>query len=152
MPKSNKRKTRRNDPFARPPHPLGYRFLSDERPLRATRFDALLPGIVAKYGLGRKINADRFQKAWCDALKRAFAEQEEFYEDAQEDWNDDAPNKLEMFLKYARAVSFRGGVLRVEVVSNLFLQELQFYQIPILHELRQLLPNDKIDKIKFVAK
>lgn len=160
--RSKKRKTRKNDPFAKPEHPLGYNFLSEERPIRATKFNALLPSIVAKYGLGRSLTADQFQNAWKQALQDVFADQNEYYDYSYSDGDIDSfaqnspqnyvPDKAAMFLKYAKAVSIRGGVLRVEIVSNILYQELQFYQVPILQRLRQLLPNKNIEKIKFVVK
>lgn len=151
---SKKRKTRKpnaRDPFSRPPHPLGINFLNEERPIRAVKFNALLPSIVAKYGLGRSLSAEKYQNAWREALRRVF-EQEDDFADYYAEENDGAPNKLETFLKYTRPVSFRGGALRVEIASNLLYQELQFYQTQLVAELRALLPNEQIEKIKAVVK
>lgn len=166
-----KRKTSRakkNDPFAKPAHPLGYTFISEERPIRATKFGSLLPSITAKYGLGRRLGAERFQNAWRETITAVFAEQDDFYAYQSDYGMSDSyagnnaggfgydspqqPDKAALFLKYAKPVSVRGGVLRVEIVSNLLFQELQFYQTAIVQRLQALLPNENIRSIKFVVK
>jgi len=136
----------RSDPFAVPPNPLGYRALTEERPLRASRFGSVLPSIAAKYGLGRKLGVERFNAAWRDALATVF-DADSFMDFGESDGSE-GPSKLETYAKYARPVAFRGGVLRIELASNLLLQELQFYLASLLRELQTRLPEEKIEKIK----
>lgn len=139
----------RKDPFAVPPNPLGYNFL-DERPrLRATQFGSILPSVIAKYGVGRRLGVERFHEAWQAAVEAVFGADDEFgYDDG---FDDETPGRLETLRKHTRPASFRGGVLRVEVVSNLLANELQF-QIPqLLSEMRRRLPNEKIDQIRIVV-
>ena len=150
--RSKKTKTsnfRKNDPFARPPHPLGYQFLSEERPLRASKVGSVLPSLVAKYGLGRKIGVERMQNAWREALDVVFAQRsnDEFYQES-----DEPSSKLATFLKYAKPVSFRAGALRVEIVSNLLYQELQFYSSAILKEIQKRLPDENVKTIKLIVR
>ena len=137
------------DPFARPPHPLGYRFLSDERPIRASRFGAIIPSVMAKYGLGRRIGVERFHEAWRGALETVFGgPTDEFAPEL----DGGASDKLQTYLQYARPVSFRSGTLRVEIASNLLYQELQFYLSQILQEIRRRLPDENIQSIKLIVR
>ena len=99
------------DPFARPPHPLGYRFLSDERPIRASRFGSIIPSVMAKYGLGRRIGVERFHEAWRGALETVFGGPDDEF---APELDGGASDKLQTYLQYARPVSFRSGTLRVE--------------------------------------
>jgi hypothetical protein len=148
--KPNSRSAKKKDPFARPPHPLGYQFLSDERPVRATKFSSVLPSIIAKYGLGRRLSVERFQNAWREALQVVFDDSlvDDFdYADLEDE---QIPSKLETYMKYARPVSFRSATLRVEIASNLLYQELQFYLGDILKEMRLRLPDENIEKIKLL--
>lgn len=156
-----KRKTskKRDDPFAAPPHPLGFNFLSEERPIRASRFGAILPTIVAKYGFGRKLGVERFHKAWNDALAAVFrAETDPGWDDWDDAWAIDGSNagaaasKLATYSKYAVPVAFRGGALTVRVASNLLCQELRFYLPQILHEIQTTLPDENVEKIKLVLR
>ncbi|MBS7337927.1 MAG: DUF721 domain-containing protein, partial [Thermoguttaceae bacterium] len=48
--------------------------------------------------------------------------------------------------------TFRGGVLRVEVVSNLLAGELQYSTPELLAELRRLLPHEKIERLKIAVR
>ncbi len=145
-----RKKTKSNDPFATPPNPLGYQFLAERRPVRASQFGTILPSIIAKYGLGRKISVERFHEAWDAALTTVFgAAENEFSSDA---FGEEGPSRLEMFRKYARPANFRGGVLRIEVVSNLLAGELQYSTPELLAELRRLLPHEKIERLKIAVR
>ena len=150
--KANSRSARNADPFAIPPHPLGYRFLSEERPLRATKFNAILPSVISRYGLGRKLVVERFQNAWRKALEVVFVDDSYAQYDFSDPYEERGVSKLDFYLRHARLVSFRGGTAYVEIASNLLYQELQFYLGSILNELRRLLPEDKIEKIKLVVR
>ena len=137
------------DPFAVPPHPLGYRSL-DERPkLRASRFDTILPSVIAKYGVGRRLGVERFHEAWRESVETVFGAPDEF--DYADEYDASTPGRLETIRKNTRPASFRGGVLRVEVVSNLLANELQFQLPQLLSEMRRRLPNEKIDQIRIVV-
>ncbi len=150
--KSKTRSFNNADPFATPPHPLGFQFLDEERPLRATKFGAILPSVISKYGLGRKLTVERFQNAWRDALQAVFGDDSRSKFDEADPCGDRVASKLDFYLKYARLVSFRGGTIRVEIASNLLYQELQFYLDSILDELRRLLPDDNLERIKLVVR
>ncbi|MBQ9872972.1 MAG: DUF721 domain-containing protein [Thermoguttaceae bacterium] len=145
--------SRRDDPFARPAHPLGFQFLSEERPIRASKFGAILPSVMAKYGLGRKLAVERINAAWRESLRVVLtgAFDSDFSVDL-DDENLPSDDKLATFERNARPVSLRGGALRVEVVSSILCQELRFHLEPILRELRRRLPEEKIEKIKLIAK
>ena len=142
-----KKQSSPKDPFAVPPHPLGYNFLEERPRLRASRFDTILPSVVAKYGLGRRLIADQYHEAWREALEALYGGQEEF--DFVEE---SASNRLETFLKCSRPTSLRGGVLRIEVVSHLLASELQFQTPRLLDELRARLPNETINEIKLAVR
>lgn len=154
---SRKTSKKRDDPFATPPHPLGFNFLSEERPIRATKFGSILPTLVAKYGFGRKIGVERFHNAWNDALATVFrAESLDGWND-WEDWNDggagfDSPSKLATYTQHARPVAFRGGTLSVCVESRLLCQELSFYLPQILREIQTTLPDENVERIKLVVR
>lgn len=148
--RTNSAKIRKKDPFARPPHPLGFNFLSEERPIRAARFGSVIPSVMAKYGFGRRLGVERFAAAWRAALETVLAADE--YDAYEPEFDDDTPSKLDTFLKYARPVSFRGGVLRVEIASNLLYQEMQFCIGGVLQELRRRLPEEDVRSIKLVVK
>ncbi|MBP3529850.1 MAG: DUF721 domain-containing protein [Thermoguttaceae bacterium] len=157
---SRKTSKKRDDPFAAPPHPLGFNFLSEERPIRASKFGAILPTIVAKYGFGRKIGVERFHNAWNDALATVFrAESLDGWDDWEsgESWNGAdagfAPtSKLAIYSQHARPVVFRGGTLSVCVESRLLCQELSFYLPQILREIQTALPDENVERIKLVVR
>ena len=145
-----RKKAKINDPFAIPPNPLGFQFLAERRPARASQFGAILPSIIAKYGLGRKLSVERFHEAWDAALEKVFGvEENEFSSDTL---GEEGSSRLETFRKYARPATFRGGVLRVEVVSNLLAGELQYSTPELLAELRRLLPHEKIERLKIAVR
>lgn len=141
-----KKKESQKDPFAVPPHPLGFNYLEERPRLRATRIDAILPSVFAKYGVGRKLAAERFQEAWRAALEALYAAQDDF------GFDEDAPSRLETFLKCSRPTSLRAGTLRVEVVSHLLASELQFQTPKLLTLLREQLPGETIAEIKLVVR
>ena len=143
---AKKRRATSKSPFATPPHPLGYNFIPEGRPLRASSFASILPSVISKYGLGRKLGVERFQAAWRDALVSVFgvAELDEFAAAL--------PDKLTLFAQHTRLSSFRGGVLRVEVASNLLYQELQFHVADLLRALCARLPDEKIQQLKIVVR
>lgn len=141
------------DPCAPPPHPLGYRFLEEKPPLRATPFASIIPAVSAKYGFGRRLGVERFLAAWQGALEAVFGA-DDFGDsgyDGFDDYGGSAPGRLETFRKFSRPGALRGGTLRVEVASNLLANELQFQLPTLLAQLRARLPNEKIDQIKIVV-
>ena len=142
-----KKKESQKDPFAVPPHPLGFNYLEERPRLRATRIDAILPSVFAKYGVGRKLAAERYEEAWRAALEALYAAQDDFGFDG-----DDAPSRLETFLKCSRPTSLRAGVLRVEVVSHLLASELQFQTPKLVALLSEQLPGETIAEIKLVVR
>lgn len=162
---SNRRKTakepkfRKNDPFAKPPHPLGFNFMSEERPIRASKFDTILPTVIAKYGFGRRLGVERFNAAWRDALTAVFGARNEprsadGFDDfwADDDFDDGGSSKLATYLEFARPQTFRGGALTVRIASNLLYQELQFYLPALLKEIQAALPDENVERIKLVCR
>ena len=95
---------------------------------------------------------ERFQKAWRDALGAVFADASYAEFDFSDPYEERSVSKLDFYLRHARLVSFRGGTIYVEIASNLLYQELQFYLGSILNEMRRLLPEDNIGKIKLVVR
>jgi len=96
------------------------------------------------------------QNAWREALAVVFAQRsgDAFYYESDEFYqkSDESSSKLETFLKYAKPVSFRAGALRVEIVSNLLFQELQFYSNAILKEIQKRLPDENVETIKLIVR
>ena len=129
-------------------NPFAANFLSEERPIRATKFSSVLPSIIAKYGVGRKLSIERFQTAWSTALERVFGAVDPDAYDAETFTFD----KLSLFKKYARVASYRNGTLRIEVASGLLSQELQFNAQELLREIRALLPDETLTSIKIVVR
>ena len=123
---AKKRPASKKSPFATPPHPLGYNYIPEGRPIRATTFAAILPSVIAKYGL---FGASRSQ-----------------------DHEVDGGDQYALFTRHTRLLTFRGGVLRVEVASNLLYQELQFQLADLLRAMRARLPNENIKQIKIVVR
>ncbi|MDO5309226.1 MAG: hypothetical protein Q4G03_07005 [Planctomycetia bacterium] len=148
MAKSKRKRTNsRPDPFARAPHPLGFQFLSDERPIRAVSFQAILPSVVAKYGLGRKMANQRLQEAWQNALRNVFCQEDALLTDQL-----DGNAKLELFLENTRATTLRAGALRIEIASNLLYQELLFVKSQLLAQLQSQLHDVALKSLKFVVR
>lgn len=141
---SNKRK----DPFAVPPNPFGFAFLEERPRLRATQFGSILPSVIAKYGIGRRLGVERFVEAWNESLEVVFGG--EWEDDSERDF--DVPSLLETFRAKTKLLSFRAGILRVEVASNLLANELQFRTPQLLSEMRGRLPNETIERLKLVIR
>ncbi len=117
--------------------------------MRASKFRSVLPSIMAKYGLGRKLGVERFNAAWREALTAVFTPVDSYDAYAM---GTEPQGKLELFLKYARPVSYRGGVLRIQIASNLLNQELQFHIGELLSEIRERLPEENVQSIRVVAR
>jgi len=146
-------KARSNDPFAVAPNPLGKTHLAEERPIRATRFASLLPAVYAKYGIGRKLGVERFLDAWRESLAAVFSDGgAETCFDARDEDKPQVFDRAATFATCARPTSFRGGVLRVELNSNLLLQEFHFHLPTLLREMQRRLPDEKIRQIKLALR
>ena len=143
---AKKRPASKKSPFATPPHPLGYNYIPEGRPIRATTFAAILPSVIAKYGLGRKLGVERFQTAWHESLAEVFGASR------SQDHEVDGGDQYALFTRHTRLLTFRGGVLRVAVASNLLYQELQFQLADLLRAMRARLPNENIKQIKIVVR
>ncbi|MDO4586484.1 MAG: DciA family protein [Planctomycetia bacterium] len=119
-------------------YPLGVRYLEEQkpRPIRVTHFSAIMPQIMAKYGGGRKIGVERFQKVW-----------QEIQDDLFDSLDDQAA-----YTNHLRLESFRNKTVRIEVEGNTLLQEISFYKNAILQQFQQKLPEENIRFIKFVRK
>ena len=140
------RAAKKKSPFATPPHALGYNYLPVGRPLRASTFASVLPSVIAKYGLGRKLVTEKLASAWRAALTEVFGSAVDYEYDAS------SVDKFDLFTRHTRLSSFRGGVFRVEVDSNLLYQELQFQASDLLRVLKAQLPDEKLTQLKIVVR
>ena len=117
-------------------NPLGYRYLA-EGPVRSrpTPLADIMPSILAKYGLTRRLATERFLETWEEIRLLLNAEA-----------------GLELSDDELRPTSFRSGVLSFEVNGGALLQEMTFYQEEFLRRFREAMPTENIKKIRFVLK
>ncbi|MGI6402058.1 MAG: DUF721 domain-containing protein [Thermoguttaceae bacterium] len=147
--KTGSRRGKKKDPFSNPPNPLGYNYLEERARINATQFSSIIPSVIARYGIGRKLGVERFLEAWNATLEAVFGD-DDFV--AYDDFDEAVPSRLETIRRHSRLASFRGGVLRIEVVSSLLAGELHFQAPQLLKELRKRLPYENLDQIKFVVR
>jgi len=120
-------------------HPLGFQYMSEERPLTVSRFSDILPGLVARYGLGRKLGVEKYQRTWEQILSKLTAANRQY-----------PPG--EKLRELSRPIAFRNGTVRIEVEGNILFQELGFQRTWILSEFQRALPEEKIKQIRFTLK
>ena len=116
---------------------LGYRRMVEGKPgarrSKPIPIGEILPQIVARYGLGRKLSAQRFQEAFRKVLADLFPQgRNGFYTESS-----------------YRILGLRGGVLRISVTDAPLMSEFAFYKGEILRRLRLELPEEKIREIRF---
>jgi predicted nucleic acid-binding Zn ribbon protein len=87
---------------------------------------SVIPQLIAKYGVQHERDLEAINKTWKTAVGEPF----------------DAVSSVS---------GLKRGTLEITVPHNAFAQELQFEQTHILEKLRELLPNEKIKKIKFIV-
>ncbi|MBO7725545.1 MAG: DUF721 domain-containing protein [Thermoguttaceae bacterium] len=116
---------------------LGYRRMVEGKPgarrSRPTPIGNILPQIIARYGLGRKLSSGRFQEAFRNVLTDLFPRDETGFS------IDDS----------YRILGLRGGVLRISVTDAPLMSEFAFYKGEILRRMRLALPEEKIREIRF---
>ncbi len=117
-------------------HPLGFTIIDDRRPTNAVKISSLVPNIFVKYGIGRRLGMARFEKVWEEICSGILLEVASL-------------KKLE---ERIRLVSFRGGVIRLEVTGYSMLQELTFYRQAILKMFQARLPDEKIREVRLTIK
>lgn len=117
---------------------LGYhRMIEGGRPgarrSKPIQIGNILPQIIARYGLGRKLSADRFSESFRQILADLFPQDENgFYTESS-----------------YQILGLRGGVLRISVVDASLMSEFAFYKGEILRRIRLALPEEKINDIRF---
>lgn len=116
-------------------HPLGFSYMTETRPLKATPMSAIIPQLFAQYGLGRQLALSRFIKVW-------------------EEIRDSEPiNSIPAAaLKRIRFINLSRGALLFEVGNNALFQELKFYQANILETFQQKFPTERIKTVKITVK
>ena len=118
--------------------PFGYRRMVEggkpgERRSRPTPIGNILPQIIARYGIGRKLSAERFKGTFEKILADLFPRDE---------------NGFDTGSSY-RILGLRGGILRISVTDAPSMSEFAFYKGEILRRMREELPDEKIRDIRF---
>ncbi|MDO5581356.1 MAG: DUF721 domain-containing protein [Planctomycetia bacterium] len=133
MAKRSGGKRKRSVSKNRTAHPFGISWMDERRPCEYTPFSSIVPRMFAKFGIGRRLGIERFQKAWeeirIDFLHPLFPD-----------------IKLD---KKIRLSSFRGGTVSFEIKNHALYQELNFYKKEILSRFQQKIPEENIKEIKF---
>ncbi len=117
---------------------LGYRRIVEggkpgERRSRPQRIGNIIPQIIARYGLGRKLSIERYQETFKKSLADLFPQDESrFYTDGS-----------------YRLIGLRSGILRVCVSDAPLMSEFAFYKGEILRRMREAMPDEKIRDIRF---
>ncbi|MDO5553897.1 MAG: DciA family protein [Planctomycetia bacterium] len=112
----------------------GINYLSEVRPTRATKLGTIVPALIARYGVGRRMNSERLEKIW-----------ERVRHTLSEDVAAEAFDRVEIR-------SFRGGTLQFDVPDNIIFQEILFHEGRILAEFQSEVPDERIRKIKFTVR
>ena len=116
--------------------PLGYRFIPERRRLaRPSKLSEILPSILARTGMTRRLAVEKFQQCWKAVRQQILAPRGMVLDD------DDTV-----------VSGFRGGVISVTVSSASLVMELSFCQREILRYFQNELPDEKIKKIRFVQR
>ena len=114
---------------------LGYHRMIEGKPRRPTRnISEIIPEIVARYGIGRRLSAQRFQSTLDAVLADLFPHGKEngFYTGESFGF-----------------VGLRSGVLQIRVSDAPLLAEFAFYKSEILRRMRKAMPEDDIRDIRF---
>ncbi len=116
-------------------HPLGFTFMDETRPLKASPLSSIIPEIFAKYGLGRQLALQRFMNVWLEIKNSELA-----------------VNLPQEALDRIRFVNLSRGTLLFEVENNALFQELTFYKASILRIFQQKFPTERIKAVKITVK
>lgn len=95
-------------------------------PVGMSRLADLLPKLVIKYGIHKGRNTEQLTEAWRNAVGSPYD-------------------------TVSRVVGLNRGILEIFVPHNAFAQELSFRQTELLAKMRAAIPDEKINKIKFVV-
>lgn len=117
-------------------HPLGYWYDDGMRPSNPVKFAAILPAIIAKYGLARKIGFERIERVWREILNETLVD---FIGGRDTD-------------SLIRLTGFSRGSIRLEVAGNLLLQEFLFFKTAVLRQFQSSLPQEKIKDISVTVR
>ena len=116
--------------------PLGYHFIPEMRHFgRLATMSDILPTILAKSGMTRRLAVEKYRQCWKDAVEQVLA-----------------PRGLVLDEGDVIIAGFRGGVLSMTVSSAPLEMELSFCQREILRFFQTRLPDEKIKKIRFVQR
>ena len=114
---------------------LGYHRMIEGKPRRPThRLGEIIPEIVARYGIGRRLSAQQFQNTLNAVLAELFPHGKEdgLYTDESYQF-----------------VGIRSGVLQIRVSDAPLLAEFAFYKAEILRRMCQAMPEENIRDIRF---
>lgn len=95
-----------------------------ERNLTPSSLGNIIPQLMSRYGYHRELGLEKLQNAWNEVLGKN--------------------------AEKTRLGSKKRGTLEVMVPHNILLQELSFQGTEILAKLRELVPEEKITKLRFV--
>ena len=114
---------------------LGYHRMIEGKPRHPThRIGDIIPQILARYGVGRKLSTLRFQAAFSAILSDLFPQEKEngsYTEDSYQ------------------IVGLRSGVLQIRVSDAPLLAEFAFYRGEILRRLKKTMPEENIRDVRF---
>ena len=148
MAKKTKPKNIRRRFEENPPDALGYRRLPDG-PKRSPimPIGEVLPSLLVRYGVGRQLAARRFRQSWATIFSELFP-----FSDTPISDTGLSPDTARSPETFSRVSGLRGGTLTIEVHDAALLQELTFYTANAVRRFQELLPEEKIRKLKFVLK
>ncbi|MDR1924432.1 MAG: DUF721 domain-containing protein [Planctomycetaceae bacterium] len=86
----------------------------------------MIPQLISRYGIQQHRNFDHVVLAWRDAVGQPF----------------DVVTSV---------VGLQRGILTIAVKHNAFVQELSFIQNELLKSMQTKIPNEKIEKIKWIV-
>ena len=170
--KGRKRRSKKTDDSV---DALGYRRLAENpRKHHVVTFGDVLPDLIAKYGLARKLSIARFEETFRAILNDLFPHSPMSEEREERDEGDKggergksgdhktdpglnpAEETGESFgffdAKSFRLIGFRAGTLQIEVSDAPLLSESTFYEGEILRRFQEALPNEKIRRIRFILR
>lgn len=159
MAKKTKPKNTRRRFEENPPDALGYRRLPDG-PKRSPimPIGEVLPSLLVRYGVGRQLSARRFRQSWATIFSELFPFSDTPISDTGlsdtglSPGTKLSPDTARSPEVLSRVAGLRGGTLTVEVHDAALLQELTFYTANAVRRFQELLPEEKIRKVKFVLK
>lgn len=106
--------------------------MDERRPCEYSPFSSIVPKMFAKFGIGRRLGIERFQRAW---------------EEIRVDFLHPLFPDIELDEKIHLS-SFRGGTICLEIKNHALYQEMNFYKKELLLRFQKLIPEENIREIK----